>query len=100
MYCRLTARHSVVRGCRRRGASSDHSVFFSHGQLYHGLVFFFLLGAIVPLMQWVMHKRFKMNFLRYLNFPVIFTGTTFIPPATPLHSALRRRTPIVPFPPT
>ena len=32
-----------------------------------------------------MHKMFKMNFLKYLNFPVILSGTGYIPPATPLN---------------
>jgi hypothetical protein len=32
-----------------------------------------------------MHKKFKMNFLKYLNFPVIFSAPIFIPPATPLN---------------
>jgi hypothetical protein len=26
-----------------------------------------------------------MNFLKYLNFPVIFSGTNYLPPATPLN---------------
>ena len=32
-----------------------------------------------------MHKRFRMNFLKYLNFPVIFSGAGGIAPATPLN---------------
>ncbi|KAF8265720.1 OPT oligopeptide transporter [Lactarius quietus] len=47
---------------------------FSHGQLYYGLVFFFLIGA-----------RFKIELLRYLNFPVIFASITYMPPATPIN---------------
>jgi OPT family oligopeptide transporter len=59
--------------------------FFSHGQLYHGLVFFFLVGVIAPLIQWVMHKGFKMNFLKYVNFPLIFSASNSMPLATPLN---------------
>ncbi|KAF8256505.1 OPT oligopeptide transporter [Lactarius quietus] len=58
---------------------------FSHGQLYYGLVFFFLAGALLPLCQWVLHKKFKFGFLKYVNFPLIFTGTGNLPPATPLN---------------
>jgi hypothetical protein len=58
---------------------------FSHGQLYYGLVFFFLAGAIFPLIQWILHKKFRMNFLKYVNFPVLFWGTCWIPPATPIN---------------
>jgi hypothetical protein len=58
---------------------------FSHGQRYYGLVFFFLVGAIAPVIQWIFQKKFKMDFLKYLNFPLIFTGTGNMPPATPLN---------------
>jgi hypothetical protein len=58
---------------------------FSHGQLYYGLVFFFLVGAIAPLIQWAVHRKFRLNILKYLNFPVIFSGTGGLPPATPLN---------------
>ncbi|KAF8267598.1 OPT oligopeptide transporter [Lactarius quietus] len=58
---------------------------FSHGQLYYGLVFFFLTGAVLPIIQWALHKRFKIGLLRYLNFPVIFSSMGFMPPATPIN---------------
>jgi hypothetical protein len=58
---------------------------FSHGQLYYGLVFFFLLGIIAPLFQWILHKKFRIGFLKYINFPIIFGSTGYIPPATPLN---------------
>ena len=58
---------------------------FSHGELYYGLVFFFLAGAILPVIQWVLHKKFHFGFLKYLNFPLIFIGTGNMPPATPLN---------------
>jgi OPT oligopeptide transporter protein len=47
-------------------------------------VFFFVAGAVAPIIQWTLQKKYKMTFLRYLNFPVIFGGIGFIPPATPL----------------
>jgi hypothetical protein len=58
---------------------------FSHGQLYYGLVFFFLLGILVPLFQWILHKKFRIGFLKYINFLIIFGITGDIPPATPLN---------------
>ncbi|KAF8267594.1 OPT oligopeptide transporter [Lactarius quietus] len=58
---------------------------FSHGQLYYGLVFFFLIGAVLPILQWALHKRFKIGLLGYLNFPVIFSSMGFMPPATPIN---------------
>jgi hypothetical protein len=59
---------------------------FSHCQLYYGLVFFLTAGAatVAPLIQWILHKRFKTSFLKYLNFPAIFPGL-LTPPATPVN---------------
>ncbi|KAI9432319.1 OPT oligopeptide transporter [Lactarius indigo] len=58
---------------------------FSQGQLYHGLVFFFLIGAILPFVQWTLHRKFKIMFLRYLNFPLLFVAMSAMPPATPMN---------------
>ncbi|KAF8263227.1 small oligopeptide transporter [Lactarius quietus] len=58
---------------------------FSHGQLYHGLVFFFLIGAVLPIIQWILHKRFKIGVLKYLNFPLLFIAMSSMPPATPIN---------------
>ncbi|KAF8262026.1 OPT oligopeptide transporter protein-domain-containing protein [Lactarius quietus] len=58
---------------------------FSHGQLYYGLLFFFLIGIILPIIQWILHKKFKVGLLRYLNFPVIFAAMNLMPPATPIN---------------
>ncbi|KAI0246238.1 OPT oligopeptide transporter protein-domain-containing protein [Lactifluus subvellereus] len=33
---------------------------------------------------WILHKKFGMKFLKYLNFPVVFTAIT-MPPATPFN---------------
>jgi OPT oligopeptide transporter protein len=41
-------------------------------------------GAVAPIIQWILQKKFKMPLLRYLNFPVIFGSIDYIPPATPL----------------
>ncbi|KAJ7738247.1 oligopeptide transporter [Mycena maculata] len=54
---------------------------FSHGQLYYGLTFFFLVGFLCPLVAWLCTLRWPNSWLRYLNFPVIFSGTGLIPPA-------------------
>jgi CDP-diglyceride synthetase len=60
----------------------------SHGQLYYGLVFFFLLGAILPVIQWRLRKKFKIGFLRYFNFPLFFMAMSDMPPATPINLCL------------
>ena len=58
---------------------------FSHGQLYYGLTFCFLFGAIAPLIQWILHKKLGLDVLKYVNFPIIFGGAGNLPPATPLN---------------
>ncbi|KAF7327111.1 OPT oligopeptide transporter [Mycena kentingensis (nom. inval.)] len=54
---------------------------FSQGQIYYGLVFFFLVGFLAPLCAWLATLKWPNSWLRYLNFPVIFSGTGLIPPA-------------------
>lgn len=60
---------------------------FSSGQLYSNLMYFFLIGAGVPVVSYFVQKRFPHSFLRYVNWPVVFTGTGLIPPATPANYA-------------
>ncbi|OSX63077.1 hypothetical protein POSPLADRAFT_1066013 [Postia placenta MAD-698-R-SB12] len=55
---------------------------FTSGQIYHGLVFFFLVGAFCPLISYFFSMRWPNSILKYVNFPVIFNGPTQIPPAT------------------
>ncbi|KAH7925661.1 small oligopeptide transporter [Leucogyrophana mollusca] len=46
------------------------------------LLFFFLIGAVAPIIPWLVMKRYPNSFMRYINFPLIFNGTYLIPPAT------------------
>ncbi|KAJ7759543.1 OPT oligopeptide transporter [Mycena metata] len=54
---------------------------FSPGQIYYALTFFFLVGFLCPLIAWLCTLKWPNSWLRYLNFPVIFSGTGLIPPA-------------------
>ncbi|KAJ7172836.1 OPT oligopeptide transporter [Mycena crocata] len=54
---------------------------FSPGQIYYGLCFFFLVGFLCPLGAWLCTLKWPNSWIRYLNFPVIFSGTGLIPPA-------------------
>ncbi|KAI0342222.1 OPT oligopeptide transporter [Trametopsis cervina] len=60
---------------------------FSAGQIYNKLLWFFLIGAFLPAVTYMLQKRFKGAalgaLLKYVNWPVVFTGTGLIPPATP-----------------
>ncbi|KAL5490446.1 hypothetical protein ACEPAI_5279 [Sanghuangporus weigelae] len=55
---------------------------FSHGQIYYALLYFFLIGALAPCVSYLISLKFPNSFIKYVNFPVIFTGTGLIPPAT------------------
>ncbi|KIK68259.1 hypothetical protein GYMLUDRAFT_35638 [Collybiopsis luxurians FD-317 M1] len=61
------------------------SRIFSKGSTYYGLLFFFLVGLIAPIVQWIVHLRWPSSWTRYINFPLIFTGTGFLPPATSIN---------------
>ena len=56
---------------------------YSSGQIYNKLMWFFLIGAGLPLATFFIQKRWPGSFLKYVNWPVVFTGTGNIPPATP-----------------
>ncbi|KAG2337109.1 OPT oligopeptide transporter [Suillus weaverae] len=55
---------------------------FSPGQMYGGLLWFFLIGTLCPFCAWLISLKWPNSIIRYINFPVIFTGTSYIPPAT------------------
>ncbi|KAG2734255.1 hypothetical protein G9P44_002261 [Scheffersomyces stipitis] len=55
---------------------------FSSGQIYYGLLFFFIIGAILPIINWLVLKKWPNSMIRHLNWPVFFSGTGYIPPAT------------------
>ncbi|KAI1338047.1 OPT oligopeptide transporter protein-domain-containing protein [Xylariaceae sp. FL0016] len=58
---------------------------FSPGQIYSGLLAFFAIGAITPLLIYVAAKRYPRSPARHLMAPLIFGGAGAIPPATPLN---------------
>jgi OPT family oligopeptide transporter len=56
---------------------------FSPGQMYSGYLHMFWIGALCPVVTWLMLKRWPNNFiLRNLNWVVFFGGTNNYPPAT------------------
>ncbi|KAF4981922.1 hypothetical protein FZEAL_2354 [Fusarium zealandicum] len=58
---------------------------FSPGQVYSGLFAFFVVGAITPVVIYLLAKRWPKSPVRYLMAPLIFGGAGSIPPATPLN---------------
>ncbi|KAF8268078.1 OPT oligopeptide transporter [Lactarius quietus] len=90
--CRPTQKDGF--SCSLSNASGEASIIwgvigpqriFSHGQLYYGLLLLFLIGGVLPILQWILHKKFKIGLLRYLNFPVIFASLAMMPIASPIN---------------
>lgn len=56
--------------------------FFGVGALYRPLIWAFLIGAVAPLIVWVIGRRSSPSSLwRKINLPVVFGSLSFIPPA-------------------
>jgi OPT family small oligopeptide transporter len=58
---------------------------FSGKGIYSQLQYFWILGAFLPVVFFILAKKFPRSPARYLNAPVILGGTGYIPPATPLN---------------
>jgi len=55
---------------------------FSGRALYANLQWFWLVGAVTPVITWFFARRYPKSFWRYVNFPLIFGGSGWLPPAT------------------
>ena len=58
---------------------------FSVGSLYAPMLWFFLAGALTPIITWFLARRYPRSFWKYVNMPIIFGGNGMIPPATTLN---------------
>lgn len=50
--------------------------------MYSVLQYFWLIGAIAPVITYYMAKKWPHSFVRYIHWPIIFAGTGALPPAT------------------
>ena len=55
---------------------------FSGKALYSSLQWFWLVGAVAPIVSWFFARRYPRSLWRYVNFPLVFGGSGWIPPAT------------------
>lgn len=58
---------------------------FSPGQIYSGLFWFFLVGAVTPIIFYFAARKWPKSPIKYLMAPLLFGGAGSIPPATPLN---------------
>ena len=49
---------------------------FSHGQIYYALTFFFLVGAIAPVIPWALTRRYPHSVFRYIKCVLLSSGQT------------------------
>ncbi|KAL2011109.1 hypothetical protein VTN00DRAFT_3827 [Thermoascus crustaceus] len=55
---------------------------YSVGKIYSSLLHFFWIGAIAPIITWVLYRYTRYSFWKLVNWPLIFVGTYNVPPAT------------------
>ncbi|KAF8139975.1 OPT oligopeptide transporter [Boletus edulis] len=63
-------------------AGSGPQRLFSPGTIYSPLLWFFFVGAALPVPFYYLARRFPLSYYRYVNIPVIFAGISSMPPAT------------------
>lgn len=57
---------------------------FGPGSLYVNFNYFWLVGAVLPVLLWVMVRKLHINFARHFNAPILLGAMAWLPPATPL----------------
>ncbi|GAA6024567.1 hypothetical protein JCM11491_002702 [Sporobolomyces phaffii] len=55
---------------------------FAVDDMYNPILYWLLAGAVLPVLTWLITKRFATPFLKYINVPVALTGAILMPPAT------------------
>ncbi|CAG8032239.1 unnamed protein product [Penicillium salamii] len=55
---------------------------YSVGQIYTPLLHFFWIGALIPLVTFLLYRYTRCRFWKLINWPLIFIGTANVPPAT------------------
>ncbi|KAG9314623.1 OPT oligopeptide transporter [Chiua virens] len=55
---------------------------FGAGAMYSPILWFFFLGAVLPIPFYYLARRFPLSYWRYVNVPVLFAGIGAMPPAT------------------
>ncbi|OAA55787.1 small oligopeptide transporter [Niveomyces insectorum RCEF 264] len=55
---------------------------YSVGRIYSNLLHFFWIGLVFPPLTWLVWKKTNKDWVRKINWPLIFVGTYNVPPAT------------------
>ncbi|KAI1173495.1 OPT family small oligopeptide transporter [Nemania sp. FL0916] len=57
---------------------------FGPGSLYVNFNWFWLVGAGLPVLLWVLVRKLHIDFARHFNAPILLGAMAWLPPATPL----------------
>ena len=63
------------------GGIGPHRLF-SPGSMFNALLYFFLIGALLPIPFYYLARRYPLSYWRYVNIPIFFAGIGALPPAT------------------
>ncbi|XP_077223008.1 oligopeptide transporter 5-like [Tasmannia lanceolata] len=67
------------------GVMGPGKMFAPHGQ-YSKMYYFFIFGAIAPILVWVVSRKFpKKKWIKLICPPLILSAATHMPPATPVN---------------
>ncbi|KAF9023394.1 OPT superfamily oligopeptide transporter [Hymenopellis radicata] len=58
---------------------------FGPGAPFRPLLWFFLVGILLPIPPYLLARRFPRSFWRYINIPVVLSGVAAVPPASGLN---------------
>ena len=72
---------SIYNDATCRGLVGPRRIFGS-GSPYVHILWALLAGALLPLPAWYLARRYKKDWLSLVNFPVMLTGASFIPPGS------------------
>jgi OPT family small oligopeptide transporter len=57
---------------------------FGPGAYYNSLMWWFVIGAVLPIPMWLLARRYPNSFWQYGHVPIILSATAVMPPATPV----------------
>ena len=64
------------------GVIGPSRIFSAPESLYKPLLYYFLIGALLPILTYFLSRAYPRSSFKYLIVPVIFGGLQLIPPAT------------------
>ncbi|KAK7179683.1 hypothetical protein DPSP01_011569 [Paraphaeosphaeria sporulosa] len=56
--------------------------FFSPDATYHSLLYFFVLGLALPVLVYLLKRRYPASFWKHVHVPLLLGGLNYLPPAS------------------